>query len=105
MSKHTPGPWWIESRARTAINKGPKHIAMVNFYNGGNEETDVREEEHEANVHLIAAAPDLLEACQALIKKIYNLADKYNDRSCDYDVCEEIRQARTAIAKTEGKAR
>ena len=47
----------------------------------------------------------LLEACEGLIDKLYRVADEYNDRSCDYDVCEEVRAARRAIAKARGESK
>jgi hypothetical protein len=64
MSKHTPGPWTIDTYPRTAINAGTKHIAMVNFYKS-NGDADVFGQEHESNARLIAAAPDLLEVAIA----------------------------------------
>ena len=57
---HTPGPWEIDWDCHTAINKGNKHIALVNQYNSTDESSRVWGEEHEANARLIAAAPDLL---------------------------------------------
>lgn len=65
MSKHTPGPWEIDSGMRTAINKGGKHVAMVSFYKDGTPNS-VDEIEHEANARLIAAAPEMLEALKAV---------------------------------------
>jgi hypothetical protein len=67
--KHTPGPWHIEKNMLTAINSAPsdgpyKHIAMVNYYRSSDPTTDVSGEEHQANVNLIAAAPELLAALE-----------------------------------------
>ena len=62
MTKHTPGPWWIDDRrvADGALQVQAQHrgegssycVASVNGW-----------EVPEANARLIAAAPDLLEAC------------------------------------------
>jgi hypothetical protein len=53
--------------------------------------------EHEANMRLIAAAPEMLES----IKGVMGLLD------ADLDACEpwqdEIRKVRAALAKAEGK--
>ena len=62
--KHTPGPWKIEydndgnGGFQEWLNIGPAKVM------GGRHLT---EEDH-ANAQLIAAAPDLLEACQAMIR-------------------------------------
>lgn len=66
---HTPGPWRIEGeRLKTAISGGHKHVAMVNYFDcGRGDPRSISKEEHEANARLIAAAPDLLEACEAAL--------------------------------------
>ena len=68
--------------------------------------------ENEANAHLIAAAPDLLEACKALVD--FAPSDGHRCLYCDARVyavdstdehspdCELIK-AQTAIEKAEGK--
>jgi len=67
MSKHTEGPWTMDSEMRTSVNAGDKHIAMVNFYKTGKSD-DVSGDEHEANARLIAAAPELLAALEAVVE-------------------------------------
>ena len=62
MSKHTPGPWIKDSRLKTAINAGFKHVAMVSMYQSKDDRQNVCGDEHEANANLIAAAPDMLAA-------------------------------------------
>jgi hypothetical protein len=63
MSKHTPGPWkwWTTHEGAHRINphKGGLVIASCDTRNPFSEE-------QEANARLIAAAPDLLEACKAV---------------------------------------
>lgn len=62
-TKHTPGPW---SAGRTIIvhaNTLAKLGASIGFINTSDEE---RNAIAKANSHLIAAAPDLLEALQAI---------------------------------------
>ena len=57
--KHTPGPW--EVCYTDEIYAGSKHIADAFIYAIGSLEQAV------ANAHLIAAAPDLLEALENLL--------------------------------------
>ena len=70
MSKHTPGPWkqvesvldgftYLESKSGTLIAKM--------LYKWGNQP------EHDGNTQLIAAAPDLLDACQEIINAWENM--------------------------------
>ena len=69
MSKHTPGPWRINGnnmlRWIVADSEVFTHSDDVNrSAYGGNM---VCESVYEANTHLIAAAPDLLEACKVAL--------------------------------------
>ena len=52
----SPGEWFVAGSVRTAINTTENHVAMVNFYS-----RTMSDEEHNANVALIVAAPILLE--------------------------------------------
>ena len=61
--KHTPGPWDVEHDTEIIAAEG-KWIAeadtrSINFVNG----------EATANAHLIAAAPDLLRACEVALER------------------------------------
>jgi len=64
MSNHTPGPWEIKRHFDSCYRyiSAPEHIALAQVV------WCVEEEERspvcEANAHLIAAAPDLLEALE-----------------------------------------
>lgn len=65
MPEHTPGPWTLGS-----FDGNPAYVSVY----GPNDElvADVHadefdENEAEANARLIAAAPDLLAACEALV--------------------------------------
>ncbi len=54
--KGTPSPWHVDNLITVAINSGCKHVAVVNLSD------KVNKDESNANAHLIAAAPELLEA-------------------------------------------
>lgn len=78
---HTPGPWYAEeSWVLKDIGDRAYHITKCADWS----------EETEANAHLIAAAPDLLEA----LKGVLRVADR---ATVEFDA------ARAAIAKAEGK--
>ena len=75
--KHTEGPWHIEGKwkrfirdyplyIQTTVIKGPdRQIIGCTIYDSQNSQ--------EANAHLIAAAPDLLEACKVAISSLTRL--------------------------------
>lgn len=61
MNKHTPGPWkfWYE----------PGYCGEINAANGASVCSFVTEP-NAANAQLLAAAPDLLEALEAVIRGV-----------------------------------
>ena len=92
-NKHTALPWRIETDYRveslydpTYLKiKGSHLIAKLRLH--GDKELD---DEQQANAHLIAAAPELLEACEKIVNNWGNLHPK--DRQ----------QLRRAISKAKG---
>jgi len=111
MIKHTPGPWGVKyngegypeihgSEAVDAVTEARHHwIATLLpcpatlYLNQKHRETG-QVKEREANARLIAAAPDLLAACEAGLQRLAALEDctdplldpsiarKKNDRGC-----------------------
>jgi len=87
MSKHTPGPWEVRQAetGHTAVYPHGGRERIADIYcpldiNGN----------HAANARLIAAAPELLEACKSILK--------------DYGYDSSIRlQLSEVIAKAEGR--
>lgn len=69
--KHTPGPWIVYNdddlahSVLQAISRGD--ICRIGYYPSG---IDATVEEINANARLIAASPDLLEACKAAKKHL-----------------------------------
>ena len=96
---HTPGPWTIGKYHVNAYDntiydaKNGYKIAIVEGY------THDLKEESEANAHLIAAAPELLEALKGLIG--WHDCFPMKEGEADLPV---IATARAAIAKAEGGA-
>jgi hypothetical protein len=39
----------------------------------------------------------LVEALKGMRNKLYSVAERHNDRSCDYDVCKEVRDCDAAL--------
>ena len=100
--KFTPGPWVISDELRTSVNTAPtedgtyKHIAMVNWCKY--REYSIVGEEHDANAHLIAAAPEMYEVIEEIAGM--KIAD------CDaHDAANYMRDAaRALLAKMRGEA-
>jgi hypothetical protein len=110
MSQHTKGPWKYQGfRVYYGDVDGglERTVADCNL-------TRIRQRAHlmpgefqeaEANARLIAAAPDLLEACKAMFDDIGYTCDRDGCECGDFDehgkCCHT--QAMAAIAKAEGK--
>ena len=95
-TKHTPGPWTVHNPVNWAMaqvaGKDGHSVAML-CANGKNAERGP------ANLALIAAAPDLLEALQKIIDmNVQYCIDRYGDASKAEDMsCVAV--ARAALAK------
>ncbi len=109
MAKHTPGPWvfdgsGIHKEAVTMVEFGLEiHVQRIaaiyvadDFEFTSSEAEERFQAEAEANAHLIAAAPDLLAACESVIARI---SDPSVDREKDD---ESLRLLRAAIARAKG---
>lgn len=103
MSKHTPGPWELrESAAAGRKVVASPRLGLIAIL----AEHDVGEAEwiqDEANARLIAAAPDLLAACKALLPMAEDDLFQYGGGLHAGDSDPTILAARAAIAKAEGK--
>ncbi len=106
--KHTPGPWKAHLNVPTAVIEG--HIIKVDdeigcpiasLWVGGGTEGKPRQI---ANAHLIAAAPDMLEALEALINDVHQSSDgTWNIGPMDRSEGGKMSLAKAAIAKAKGK--
>jgi hypothetical protein len=83
-ASHTPGPWHYDS-VWNLITHGQNEIAAIHSGN-------------KANCHLIASAPELLQALQSLL----NCPDLNLD-DMDHLTLSAIDQANKAISKAEGR--
>lgn len=103
MSGHTPGPWeYYPARNYKGFEIAPKETGpslarcmafgvnmTIECYNFPGDA--------EANARLIAAAPELLEACKALVDYIED--DNPGGAACDAWLVGLLGKARAAIAK------
>ena len=97
MTEHTPGPWKVHSRARGYGYVRDRSERPICGFGSGSLSND----ESAANAHLIAAAPDMLEALQAMLKDPPATLDEPDP---DGELIGKMRAiARTAIAKATGK--
>lgn len=105
-AKHTPGRWWVE-RLVPGVPHHPQCIAKMLGYYGtwavyAEEGERVDAQQERANAHLMAAASELLAACEAA------LGVAWHEEGCEsYELgearCDCFRRAlRAAITKARG---
>ena len=96
MIAHTPGPWEARPDQNAClpddwcVGTGPENIDKVAVCS-------------KCDAHLIAAAPELLEALDAMVKMI-DYAVVANMNGSISNRCPTTEKARAAIAKAEGTA-
>jgi len=118
MSEHTPGPWRLyDEKPSLAIlvltNEQP--IAKESVAYAGADTVQVFQKSQGeatalANARLIAAAPELLEACERLLRQVVveqhavpgALIGHPHARDLHSQMCEATAAARAAIAKATG---
>lgn len=94
-TKHTKGPWHCTKKHPRQISdaRGFKIAKCLRLTKGSN--FSMPEEEAQANAHLIAAAPELLEALKAVLDSLFESGRR------DF---EAEQRAEDAIAKAEGRS-
>ena len=99
MSKHTPGPWEIKRHYDPGYKfiSAPKHSGLAQVV--WCMEDEDRSPECEANAHLIAAAPELLEALEKVDS--YWSSPGEDDWVTHYNTV--LQPVRAAIAKAKGE--
>ena len=94
QATHTSGPWAVDYEGPAHLSIEDKAGRVLAFCNLQNEDGD----EDEANAHLIAAAPDLLEALR-------NVAETMSGADYSHVKQDMVRAiCRRAISKAEGRA-
>ena len=107
--RHTPGPWSLQGRIRIEAGKGApetrKFIADMKTHRLGSADRVPQHNEQEANTHLIAAAPELLVACQRLVPWIGKMIanNQHMESVLPNDAVRSLEMGEAAIAKAEGR--
>lgn len=103
-AKHTPGPWFITGGEMTKYvearigNRLLQEVAAV----GPTVADDGYGDQQQANARLIAAAPELLEALQSLLKRFPTEDDMHiaGWEQSEIDLaCRDYEAARAAVVK------
>ena len=102
MSKHTPGPWTIRKTLRRIVvfseSRRWRDIAGLQHYNSP---------ERESNARLIAAAPDMLAALEAICEhanEAWAALDHDYHEVLAGNLGDAVDQARATIAKAKGES-
>lgn len=97
MSKQTPGPWkWVggtDKRLSNYIRSDARQTATCEVMQGG-----ASYSEYQANARLIAASPEMLEACAVALQFIAEHSSKFAFKEVT-PVCDQLTEA---ITKAEG---
>jgi len=103
--KHTPGPWdlWVDKEGAFTIRAEPEDGMVIAKRNVGTNDPA----EGIANAHLIAAAPELLEALKSARQFIVNGTEygyiRMPDKDCPDSAHDTLPKIQAAIAKAEGQ--
>lgn len=100
MSTHTPGPWVTDDVYQDDIARYVMSDLLPFPHTIARLELGQDRAEQEANARLIAAAPDLLEACKLIVSAL----DAVRPASAVRNEWLQINVARAAIAKATGGA-
>lgn len=99
MSSFAPGPW------HTAGRHAPTYVVDANHNILADCDRDAPNQEAEANARLMAAVPELLDACKTALGNIYSLINGYPDRFPRHAFQSTADLLAAAIARAEGTTR
>lgn len=98
MSKHTPGPWVVDGDVIRGDQQRNGSISVASMLDVSYPYGRRAGESKHANAHLIAAAPELLEALELLLSYTLTCEAMLNSKPAG-----QIDIARAAIAKATGE--
>lgn len=94
--KHTPGPWtslFSQEEGAYLIRTKDHYIATTNCNTS----------DDEVNARLIAAAPELLKACECLLDRYVSLINSGDCGNWNIEEESEVLMVRSAITKATGQ--
>jgi hypothetical protein len=99
---HTQGPWWLDDYGYIVVGSRETYVTIAEI-----DCSIFRKAEREANAHLIAAAPDLLAALEAVLADfdhpgLRGLIHTHWGAEKEISMRQSIATARAAISKTQG---
>lgn len=99
--KHTQGPWYVAKEGETMESDG----VVVESPNGYEVRPDgyQRLGDEMADLTLIAAAPDLLDACISTVEVLSDFERLLQSRNAGYSSMSALRKVKAAIAKAKGE--
>lgn len=116
---HTPGPWndnglqgELDDDRDIQIGSDHGNVAAASYcgapYNSGKDD-EARFATRDANARLIAAAPELLEACETALNALRSMYEAIDDGADAKDLVNivgawPLTQLRSVIAKAEGRS-
>jgi hypothetical protein len=107
MSKHTPGPWKVEAGHYPSINVVVGPSFKINCVMWASDLTEDDYQKRTADLNLIAAAPDLLEALQMAHKTLHAICERMTvgDRWTNegQDLLDSLEPVAAAIRKATGE--
>lgn len=112
-TKYTAGAWkvdiWEYSLSNSGVNPPAKELAIINEENriavldwdqGKENPFTIPNDEALANARLIAASPELLEACKTALDRVNGLIRDIPSQAGIFDIW--AKELRATIAKAEG---
>jgi len=101
--RHTPGPWAIRGQRIESEQHNVGDIAHIYCKDVSRSVRWDEDSTAQANAQLIAAAPELLEACKALCEEWENSFEGQDTGFDDTALHEIVIMARHALLKAEGR--
>jgi len=106
MDKHTPGPWFVgnaPSHSAKAYARRPGDNVRLVANCEQHEWIERSAAENRANARLIAAAPELLEACRECLAALRDYREWRGIKEPEIECAALIRQLEAAIVKADAK--
>jgi hypothetical protein len=98
-NSHSPGPWWVDDDGFIAAGSGDNYVTIAEGLAPSNDLDEIT-----ANLALLAAAPDLLQAARCALADLEGILPEFEpsgDR--EHPAWQTIEELRAAIRKATGE--